>query len=334
MTDKLPGWKLFLVLLIVILSVMCGSVPEAPTAENYTPDIRPQEKQCMQSGWHRLVLNISGLPRELLWKAPEKVWTKGAIIVLHGGGGSHFQFCVANVQFLKPQVKFTELALTEGFAVFLLNSSDQVRDNEGRVCGKVWDDEVRNRPNLDLPFIGEVIRVVIPKLRPQESRKEIFITGLSSGGYMTVRVATHFDNLITAFAPVSSGDPYGWHRICEKGLTPRIIVHGAGYDNETGKQITERGSCLADNYLHEMTWESANPAVKPTFRVFHHKNDGVHDASCCDKIDKLLSSHGYPGEKEFLLDNNRERNLANHLWQEAYNRPILDFFISQSDKKK
>jgi hypothetical protein len=288
----------------------------------------------MQSGWQRLVLNISGLPRELLWKAPEKVWTKGAIIVLHGGGGSHFQFCVANVKFLEPQVKFTELAIAEGFAVFLLNSSDQVRDNESRICGKVWDDEVRNRSNLDLPFIEEVIRMEIPKLRTPGSAKEIFITGLSSGGYMTARAATHFDNLITAFAPVSSGDPYGWHRVCEKGLTPRIAVHGASYDNETGKQINEREACRASNYLQEMTWESANPIVKPAFRIFHHKHDGVHDASCCDKVDRLLRSHGYISEKEFLLDDDQQRSLANHLWQEAYNRPLLDFFKNQINKKK
>jgi poly(3-hydroxybutyrate) depolymerase len=184
MVNKSSGWKFFLVLLIVILSVMCGSVPEVLAAEFVVPDIRPQEKQCIQSGWQRLVLNISGLPRILLWKAPESLWTKGAIIVLHGGGGSYFQFCVANVRFLEPQVKFTELALAEGFAVFLLNSSNKLTDNEGRSCGKVWDDEVRNRPNLDLPFIGEVIRVEIPKLRPQGSRKEIFMTGFSAGGYI------------------------------------------------------------------------------------------------------------------------------------------------------
>jgi pimeloyl-ACP methyl ester carboxylesterase len=269
-----------------------------------------------------------------MWKAPEKAWPKGAIIVLHGGGGSYFQFCVANVQFLEPQVKFTGLALTEGFAVFLLNSSDKVRDNEGRACGKVWDDEVRARPNLDLPFIEEVIRKVIPNLRPQDSAKEIFMTGLSSGGYMTVRAATHFDNLITAFAPVSSGDPYGWHRICEKGLTLRTSVHGSPFDNETDKQINERGACLAENYPHEMAWDSSQPAVKPSFRIFHHQNDGGHDSSCCDKLDKQLRTNGYKGEKEFLSNDNQERNLANHLWQEAYNRAILDFFNSQTDKRK
>lgn len=137
--------------------------------------------------------------------------------MLHGGGGQHTHFCVANHPIIAPQVRFTELALAQGFAVFVLNSSDRVTDTEGRVCGKVWDDEVRDRPNLDLPFIGEVIQSVMRQVRPAGSRTEVFLTGLSSGGYMTVRAATHFEALVTALAPVSSGDPYGWHRICAPG---------------------------------------------------------------------------------------------------------------------
>jgi len=139
------------------------------------------------------------------------------------------------VAFLEPQVRFSDQALAEGFAVFLLNSTDKVTDNEGRLCGKVWDDEVRKRPNLDLPFIEELIRILIPQVRPQGSRNEIFLTGLSSGGYMTARAATHLDGLITAL-PRFQRRPYGWHRICEKNLSPRQTVFGAGFDNETGKQ--------------------------------------------------------------------------------------------------
>ena len=95
----------------------------------------------------------------------------GSIIVLHGGGGHHFQFCVANAPTVEAQVRFTERALTKGFAVFLLESSDRVTDGEGRSCGKVWDDEVRDRPNIDLPFVDEVISSIIPRLRPPGSRK-------------------------------------------------------------------------------------------------------------------------------------------------------------------
>jgi hypothetical protein len=252
---------------------------------------------------------------------------------LHGGGGRHFQFCVANARIVEPQVRFTELAVSEGFAVFLLDSSDRVTDNEGRLCGKVWDDEVRNRPNLDLPFIETVIRMSIPEVRPLDSRKEIFVTGLSSGGYMTVRAATHFGSLITAFAPISSGDPYGWHRICVKGMTRRTTVHGAGFDNETRKQIVEPDSCRSASYPNEKPWDGADLLRKPTFRIFHHKYDGINDASCSEKVAILLREHGYPEVPAYQLVGNGRRSLANHLWLDDYNRPVLEFFAGQLHKR-
>lgn len=288
-----------------------------------------QEKQCARRGWQPVTVNVSGLERRILWQAPAGPWTKGAIIILHGGGGHHFQFCVANARIIQPQVQFTELALKDGFAVFLLESSDRVTDNEGRPCGKVWDDEVRNRPNLDLPFIETVIRTVIPGARPAGSRSEIFITGLSSGGYMTVRASTHLANLVTAFAPVSSGDPYGWHRICENGTTARRTVHGAGYDNETGKQIIEADACRSPAYPNEKPWDGRNVAIKPVFRIFHHKYDGINDVSCGEKVAALLRQHGYPALPAFQLANNQTRSLDNHLWLDDYNRPLLDFFANQ-----
>ncbi|WP_405182823.1 hypothetical protein OG225_18370 [Nocardia sp. NBC_01377] len=286
-----------------------------------------QERRCVDHRWRSVVVDVSSKPREVLWKAPARSWPKGVIIVMHGGGGEHVQWCGSNFGSAAAQVRFSELAVEEGFAVFLLNSSSEVSDSQGRVCGKVWDDEVRDRPNLDLPFIEQVVQQIIPPLRPAGSEGAIFLTGLSSGGYMTVRAATHFNALVTAFAPVSSGDPYGWHRICEPGLTPRRKVEGAGYDNETGKQITERNSCLSQSYPNETVWDDGQKPSKPTFRLFHHEMDGINDVSCAEKVARQLRAHGYPGEPDFLLRGAR-RSLANHLWQDEYNRPVLDFFAS------
>jgi len=298
-------------------------------AQTLYADAPFQEGQCARRGWQAAVLDVGGLARRILWKAPEGSWTKGAIIVMHGGGGRHFQFCVANARVVGPQVRFTEMALKDGFAVFLLESSDRVTDNEGRPCGKVWDDEVRNRANLDLPFIESVIRTVIPKAKPSGSRDEIFLTGLSSGGYMTVRAATRFANLITAFAPVSSGDPYGWHRVCERGTTPRKSVHGAGFDNETGRQITEPDACRSADYPNEKPWDGADVGRKPVFRIFHHRHDGVNDRSCTEKIAAMLRLRGYPEVPAFELIGNGQRSLENHLWLDDYNRPLLEFFTDR-----
>ncbi|APE33590.1 hypothetical protein BOX37_05965 [Nocardia mangyaensis] len=291
----------------------------------------PQERQCAERGWRPAVVDVSGTPRDVQWKGPERSWSKGAIIVMHGGGGEHVQWCGSNFGSAAAQVRFSELAVEEGFAVFLLNSSSEVSDNHGRICGKIWDDEVRDRPNLDLPFIEQVMQQVIPSLRPADSEDAIYLTGLSSGGYMAVRAATHLNTLVTAFAPVSSGDPYGWHRRCEPGLTARIKVEGAGYDNETGKHIIERNSCLSQSYPNEARWDDGQAPTKPTFRLFHHEMDGINDVSCADKVARQLRSHGYPGEPDFLLRGGR-RSLANHLWQDEYNRPILDFFTSSLDR--
>lgn len=63
---------------------------------------------------------------------------------------------------------------------------------------------MRNRPNLDLAFVDDVLREVIPRLRPAGSRTEVFLTRLSSGGYMTTRTATHFEGLVAAAALAST----------------------------------------------------------------------------------------------------------------------------------
>lgn len=316
------SWLLVGAILLVVTAVSVTAVIARALGDGGSA---AGQARCVANGWQRAEIEAAGYPRELLWKAPASAWTGGAIVVLHGGGGEHFQWCAPNSGIAAPQVRFSELAVREGFAVFLLNSSDRVSDDQGRVCGKVWDDEVRARPDLDLPFLEHVLRRTIPGLRPASSTDAVFLTGLSSGGYMSVRAATHFNDLVTAFAPVSSGDPYGWHRECEAGTTPRVKVQGAGYDNETGKQIIERDACRADSYPNEKIWDDGQAERKPAFRLFHHEMDGINDLSCAEKAGRQLRAHGYPGEPDFLLRGGR-RSLANHLWQDAYNRPILDFF--------
>ncbi|MFN0098307.1 MAG: hypothetical protein ACKVS7_06495, partial [Gemmatimonadaceae bacterium] len=277
-------------------------------------------------GWTREVVPAAGLQRLVLRKGPA-TWTRGAIIVMHGGGGSHTNFCVANTPQIQAQVAFTELALAEGFAVFLLQSSDVVRDIGGRICGKVWDDEVRNRANLDLPFIEDVLRRVVPGRRPAGSRQEIFMVGHSSGGYMTVRAASRFGDLITGFAPVASGDPYGWYRNCTPRAGDRPNVFGAGFDLETNRQIVEPDACVAASYPNERPWDGASIVVKPTFRQFFHAQDAINDRSCVAKVRAQLLARGHPEVTPFMLDG-AVRSVDLHEWLGDYNAPILAFFAS------
>lgn len=301
-----------------------GSIAAALPRE---PAATAQEMQCQAAGWRREVIDAAGLQRLVLWKAPASgSWSRGAIVVMHGGGGSHTNFCVANVDLIAAQVRFTEQALARGYAVFLLDSSDRVNDIAGRLCGKIWDDEVRPRDSLDLPFLEQLLRQRLPALRPAGSRSELYLTGLSSGGFMTVRTATRFGDLVTAFAPVAAGDPYGWTRDCTPRAGDRPNVFGIAIDNETRRPISEVDACRASAYPNEKTWESA--ARKPPYRLFHHAQDGTLDRSCVDKLQAQLQSRGYAGGAPFMLDGG-PRSADVHFWQDGYNTPLLDFFDAQ-----
>lgn len=329
---SLPSTRLSLAALAALLALAAcggggsatGSTVSAPEAAAPTA----QELQCQARGWRREVVSAAGLQRLVLWKGPPGAWAQGTVLVMHGGGGTHTNFCVANVALTEPQVRFTDLALVQGYAVFLLDSSDRVTDNNGRLCGKVWDDEVRQRDNLDLPFIEQVLSRVLPTLRPAGSRSEVFVTGHSSGGYMAVRAASSLGDRITAFAPVSSGDPYGWTRDCTPRAGDRPNVFGAGFDNETGRQIIEPGACLSATQPNEKPWDGAPLGAKPAFRVFHHAQDGINDRSCVDKVRSQLLRRGYPETPPFTLDG-PTRSADVHNWLDDYNAPLLAYFRSQ-----
>lgn len=327
MTDDIGRLKWRWVPCLLMLFSCGGGDGAATMGPGAASPATPQELQCHAAGWTREVVPTSGLQRLVLWKGPA-IWTRGAIVVMHGGGGSHTNFCVANVSLTAAQVRFTEMALAQGFAVFLLDSSDQVRDNRDRICGKVWDDEQRDRANLDLPFIEDVLRRLVPGKRPPGSRSEAFITGHSSGGYMAVRAASRFSDLVTAIAPVSSGDPYGWFRDCTPRTGDRANVFGAGFDLETGRQIVESGACEAASYPNERPWDGASSAAKPAFRQFHHAQDGINDRSCVAKVRTQLLARGYPEAAPFMLDG-ASRSIDLHYWLDDYNEPILSFFESR-----
>ena len=326
-------WIAFVALLSALAACGGGGAgtqsPDATAPTTPTRIVTVQEQQCKQAGWRSETLLVAGLARGVLWKPPAGAWTRGALVVLHGGGGQHANFCVANVDLIAAQVRFTDMALAQGFAVFLLDSTDRVTDTEDRLCGKVWDDEVRQRDNLDLPFIDEVLTRLIPASRPAGSRTELYLSGLSSGGYMAVRAATRFGSLITAFAPVASGDPYGWVRDCTPRAGDRVNVFGVGLDAETRRNISEIGACASTSWPNEKPWEGSAVEPKPPFRVFHHAQDGINDRSCVDKLRLQLTRRGWPEAMPLTLEGG-PRSAEVHYWQDAYNAPLLAWLGEQT----
>ncbi|MFA6218084.1 MAG: hypothetical protein WDL87_10590 [Candidatus Omnitrophota bacterium] len=290
-------------------------------------DYASYEERCVANGWQRMVVSVSGIDRKILWKAPPEVWNNGAILVFHGGGGSATNWC-SGVPAAKPCIEFSDLALREGFAVFALDSADGIFiDDEGNTCGKRFICTAqRPEENQDLEFIKSVINDIIPSLRSLKSAPDIFIAGISNGGFMTILAATHFDDKITAFVPVSAGDPYGTYIDCHKDLSIRQAAPGLFYDSQTKLNIGEDNACLAVVYPNEKEWSTASPARKPAFKQFHNEGDAGVDISCMKKAQTLLVGHGYRDDGPFLVKNTGKKRLWKHFWAREYNRPILEFF--------
>lgn len=286
------------------------------------------EATCLADGWTLVARVIAGQTRKVLWKGPAGPWTRGAILVLHGGGGQADHFCTGGA-LVQPQIAFAREAVVRGFAVFVLDATTNVvTDSVGRPCGKRFDFSVLQRTNVDLPYVEWIAKELIPSRRPTGSRVERFITGLSTGGYMTTRAATHFDDTFTAFAPLSAGDPYGTDTLCDPALSPRDSAVGILVDRETRKQIIEDEACAAMTFPNESPWSTTRPPVKPTVKQFHDEKDGIVDVSCMRKLQTQLQLNGYPSAPAFLLQPAGPKNALLHLWRTSYNAPLLDFFAS------
>jgi hypothetical protein len=299
------------------------------------PIYAEMEQQCLDNGWSKLHLDVDGMDRELLWKAPEK-WENGAVIFMHGGGGSDSNICshlpksgmfsiLSEIYRGVPLNDFGELAVEEGFAVFSLDSEyNGVTDSNGLSVGKRWDSLEMERENIDLPFLEKLLTETIPGMRPEGSSVSIFVTGISNGGFMTILASTHFSDKVTAFAPVSAGDPYGtYFDMATHPKNERKCSPGVWRDIETGLRLDTEGACESDSYPGELEWPATNEAIP--FKQFHGTGDGACDISCMHKVNKMLVEKGYKDEGAFILESEK-RSPENHFWQGQYNQPMLDFF--------
>ena len=149
---------------------------------------------------------------------------------------------------------------------------------------------------------------------------------------MTILAATHFPDKVTAFAPVSAGDPYGT-RIDLKTETRirRPTAPGVFRDNETGKLTSEGGAAEARGYPNEAPWPSLIVSKFPAFKHFHHQGDLLVDLSCMKKAEKQLVKHGFRNQGAFIIKDGGGRTLWKHFWAYQYNEPLLKFFSRCSE---
>lgn len=316
--------------LIVVLAAGCsGRLRSTSGVAPAESTVNTLAQSCLRQGWQQVNLRVDGLERRVLWKGPPEGWDNGVILVLHGGGGQADHLCAGGM-LVQPQIRFAKLALERGFAVFALDATtDQVTDAAGRACGKRFDFSVLDRRNLDLRYVETIITETVPAKRPKGSNPAVFITGLSTGGYMTTRVAGELGDSITAFAPVSAGDPYGTDTICDTSLSARTAAKGILVDRQTGKEIVDDAACVSSVTTREATWLGST-GRRPPFKQFHHEADGIVDISCMRKATVMLERNGFPASEPYVIPRRGRKDFFKHLWLDDYNAPLLDFFASQA----
>jgi poly(3-hydroxybutyrate) depolymerase len=315
----------------LILGLLALSAPIACADGRGAERAHRARPGALADGWQMLEVAVGPTTRTLLWKGPER-WSRGAILVLHGGGGTAVDWCHAMPtrvpaidESLRAQADFSRLAVAGGFAVFALDAtSDQVVDAAGQPCGKRFDAlVVEGRENVDLPFIAAVIGPVLASLRPAGSSRSLFLVGESTGGAMAVRAAARFSGLISAAAPAAACDPYGCD--ADAGVDTGREARGVLIDRGSGRRITEPGAAGdGPPYAGERAWESPPAPARPPVLVLHHADDGIVDRSCHRRLMHQLAANSFPAEALVLPGDGRRSALA-HLWQRAYNRPVLDF---------
>jgi polyhydroxybutyrate depolymerase len=151
------------------------------------------------------------------------------VVMLHGDGGDG-----KNIR--------TRFALEEeakNDAIFVYPNGDN----------HTWRQAVEPHANDDLLLFDVIVAKTIDTYRVDSKR--VFVTGFSSGAYMTNQLACWRGDAIRAIAPMSGGGPYDTtgkmydaegHLVC-KGKAPAVmIVHGDADNvvpfNEAQKSLT------------------------------------------------------------------------------------------------
>ncbi len=322
--------KTFNIILFLLLFPILSFSENGTFFQNTISDYHREE--CIRKGWKRIELNVKGKKRELYFKAPSGYWSLGSIIIFHKEDGDASNFC-SNIRASLPMVEFSNEAINMGFSVFSLESLENsfLAENES-FCGKMFDAfSVNNSLNNDLSFTKEVITKLIPELRPVGSKKNVFLVGVSNGGFMAVKAASQLFHLISGFAVISAGDPYGTKISCFKSRSRLSSYDRVLTDNETKKNLGKENSCKSASYKNELKWPEIKSRFNLPFILLYHEGDPFIDSSCVLKLKTILVSNSFEGKKDFKVKQKGWKRSVNHEWLEEYNKPLLDFFKRESN---
>lgn len=136
----------------------------------------------------RQTIRHGGMDREYWWAKPTDAGRKvPLVVVLHGGGGRALQ--------VARYTGFVDQAIKSRFAVMFPQGVKR-RWNDGR--------RVNRSPKTDdVGFLRAAVQRILRKNRQIESRR-VFFTGISNGGFMSMRIACDASDLVAGVAAVTA----------------------------------------------------------------------------------------------------------------------------------
>ncbi len=236
----------------------------------YSPDPElPQLSGTLTKG----SIEVGGLKRTYLTYVPRGL-PKGAplVLVMHGSGENAAQIRVGT------GYGFERLADEHGFAVAYPDSYSF----DWNDCSKIGDFSVNGREVDDVGFLDALADKLITETGADRSR--VFATGVSAGGFMSLRLALEDPSRFRAVAAVSANVPMPENFKCKpagqgtsvmimNGTKDPLVPFGGGEVNLLGlfyKNGNVRSSQGSGQYFADFNHIAGTPASNQTSVV-----DGV-----------------------------------------------------------
>ncbi len=140
---------------------------------------------------------IDGVDRAYHIQQPDETFNKPLVVLLHGHGGSSDQSLGLESSKAAQKV-WLDIAKEEDFILVVPNGELGPEDSRG--WNDCRDDAVGNPDTDDVGFISELLTSLHDELEYDVDR--VYITGVSNGGFMTMRLAQEIPERLAAFASI------------------------------------------------------------------------------------------------------------------------------------
>ena len=304
---------LFALSLIIAIINSCSKIPRVELTK------RDLKLNIEHDGYTRdFILHIPE-HHELLNKIP-------LIIAMHGGGGK------AKGMIALTKGRFNELADKHGFLVVYPQG-----------LGKSWNDGRQDPISYahkndidDIGYLSKIIRRMIKEYKVDSDR--VFVTGISNGGFMSIRVSRELADQVKAVAVVCAAiplntkdahvDAQSMNTLLINGTTDPLVPYNGGEvkvlrkkrgriisTDETIKIFITRNSCSHSPEIEELEDEDPEDGT----RVIREEYTNTETGKKVVLLKVLGGGHTWPGGWQYLTEKligktSTDINACDEIW--------------------